>query len=84
MIELKSLINCMRDLGLHQIKSRDVYAACKGDVRRAEIQLLEWQTTGWVRILKLPIESDSDEFCVESRRYIDNEAPQSDPMSGRM
>jgi len=81
---LKSAINHHLDVGRKILTLGELAHAIREDEALALIKLREWQSKGWVKILKKPIDAQPDEECVEAISYIDGERPWSDPLSGKM
>lgn len=81
---LKSALNRYMDVGHTKVLKAEIVQASMGDHVLAKINLLDWQASGWLRIVMDLDNAKSDDVCVEIKGYIDNDKPWSDPMSGKM
>jgi hypothetical protein len=82
--EFRQTLNRGFDFGMSEVSKSGLELASGGDLALALIKLQEWQSKGWVKIIKSPFNSESNEICVEILKRIDNDQPWSDPMSGKM
>lgn len=81
---LKSAINRYLDVGHKTLTKGEIARSASDDLPLAVISLQFWQAKGWLTIIADPISSDNSEVCVNLKSYIDDDAPWSDPMSGKM
>ena len=82
--ELRQTLNRGLDFGMREISRSGIELASGGDLALAMIKIREWQSKGWLKVLKDPIIAAPDEICLEILSMIDGNAPWSDPMSGKM
>ncbi len=53
------------DFGMSEISKSGLELASGGDLALALIKLQEWQSKGWVKLIKSPLSSEPDEICVK-------------------
>ena len=81
---LKSALNRYLDVGHKMVTKMEISRASDEDLALAEMNLTEWQSSGYLNLRTVLFSANDDDVCVELIGYIDNEKPWSDPLSGKM
>lgn len=69
------LHKAMEDGPRTQFTKRNLIAFSKGDVETLKVCLEEWQSKGYLQILKPLAECKDEEICIEMKSFIEQKSP---------